>query len=183
MDILNKKILTTTSILLLFIVLLAAGTVITIAANNATQKQKVVAGAIFKFIKFVEWENNLGVSQQNFHMCLQQYDSAFEPFTQRKVQGKRIKLLILDAGKQADNCDALYLNTAQSNHVEILKTYKNKSVLTISEQPGFSSQGGVMELGNHNNRLTFIINQRVAKANNLNIGFQLLSLAKNVIES
>ena len=163
--------------------LLAAGTVISIADNKATQKQKVVAAAIFKFIKFVEWESNSAVSEESFYMCLQQYDSAFEPFIKRKIHGKTIKLLLLNAEKQAENCDALYLNTAQNNHEEILKSYKNKSVLTISEQPGFSSQGGVMELGNHNNRLTFIINQRVAKANNLNIGFQLLSLAKNVIES
>lgn len=183
MDILNRKIATTISTLLLFVVLLAAGTVIGIAGNNATQKQKVVAGAIFKFIKFVEWESHSGISEDSFYMCLQQYDLAFEPFTKRKIQGKVIKLRLLNAGKQEGNCDALYLNAAQSNHLDILERYKNKSVLTISELSGFSSQGGVMELGSHNNRLTFIINQRVAKENHLNIGFQLLLLAKHVIES
>ncbi len=116
-------------------------------------------------------------------MCLQQHDPAFEPFKKRRIQGKTISIQILDAGSTGENCDVLYLNAAQNNHGDLVKHVKHKPVLTISEQPGFAEQGGMIELGNHNNRLTFSINLLAAKASRLNVGFQLLSLARKVIES
>jgi len=181
MDILNRKLLTFLSTTVLFVLLLATGTFISIAANKTTQKQKVMAAAVFKFIKFVDWENNILQSKNSFHMCLQKYDASFEPFIKRKVQGKMIKLIILTAEKKPDRCDALYLNSTHPQAMENFNSYKNTATLTISEQAGFLSQGGIIELGSHNNRLTFSINQLMAKTNQLNIGFQLLSLAKHVI--
>lgn len=173
---------------LLLIMVIAAGSLVTIADNyKSTQKQKVIAGAIYKFIKFVDWETPLLENNSVFTLCLQQYDSAFEPMKTRQVKGKTIEIAIVDLlnGGQSRNsvCDVFYLNTAQNNHLEILQELKNKSVLTISEQSGFVEAGGVIELGNVNNRLTFSINTQAAKANHLNIGFQLLSLARKVIGS
>lgn len=162
----------------MLVILLATGSVAGIAAYKATQKQKVVAGAIFKFIKFVDWKRD---TTENFNMCLQQYDAAFEPFTQRKIRGKTIKLVLLTAEIRPDYCDALYLNDTETDKQQVINQYKN--TLTISEQSGFLSQGGIIELGSQNNRLTFSINQQAAKANQLTIGFQLLSLAQHVIEN
>ncbi|MGR9014673.1 MAG: YfiR family protein, partial [Gammaproteobacteria bacterium] len=122
-------------------------------------------------------------SQATFSLCLQQHDPAFEPFKKRRIQGKAITVQVLDTGNTGENCDVLYLNAAPNNHGDMVKHVKHKPVLTISEQPGFADQGGMIELGNHNNRLTFSINLLAAKASRLNVGFQLLSLARKVIES
>ena len=59
---------------------------------------------------------------------------------------------------------------------------ENKAVLTISEHRGFIAKGGMIEIGGINNRLIFSINRGAAKKQGLNIGFQLLSLARSVIE-
>ncbi|MGR9014433.1 MAG: hypothetical protein ACU83U_12385, partial [Gammaproteobacteria bacterium] len=80
MDILNRKILTVVCTVLLFAVLLAAGSMTSMAGNNDRQKQKVVAGAIYNFIKFIDWEDGSAGSQATFSLCLQQHDPAFEPF-------------------------------------------------------------------------------------------------------
>ncbi len=168
----------------LLVLLFATGSIASIAENyKATQKQKVIAGAVYKFIKFIEWENSTRETAENFNLCLQRYDPAFTPLTKRKVQNKMIKLRLLDKEKFTGHCDVLFLNAEKNNTIALLKEFKDKSVLTISEQIGFASQGGIIELGNHNNRLTFSINLLSAKANNLNIGFQLLSLANHVIKN
>ncbi len=179
MDILNKRLLTTIHALLLLSFLFAAGSLSLQASSGATQKQKVIAGAIYKFIKFVEWEQEIVEARPSFNLCLLQYDAAFEAFKKRQFQGKAIKVLIFKEKVQA--CDALYLN-ASLNHDEALQRFKDQPVLTISERQGFAASGGIIELGNHNNRLTFSINQASAKAKRLNIAFQLLSLARKVIE-
>ncbi|NOQ36010.1 MAG: DUF4154 domain-containing protein [Methylococcaceae bacterium] len=183
MDILNRKFVTPVYTVFLFILLLASGTMISHANYQASQKQKVIAGAIYKFIKFVEWETEASKSQASFNVCLLQHDAAFEPFKQRKIQGKAINIVLVDGHENADACHVLYLNLAETDSKKILQSLTNKSVLTISEQAGFAAQGGIVELGNTNNRLTFSINLLAAKAQSLNIGFQLLSLAKKVIES
>ncbi len=183
MDFLTKTLIKTSSTALLMAILIASGSVIGFAAYQTTQKQKVVAAVIFKFIKFVEWEYQSEIDRTSFNMCLQQHDAAFEPFEQRKVQGREIKLLLLEANKQRLQCDALFLNATGNQSMALLNYYKNQPTLTISEQPDFLAQGGVVELGKQNNRLIFSINNRVAQANKMSIGFQLLSLAKNVLEN
>jgi len=165
------------------VLLIATGSIVSIASNQVSQEHKVIAGAIFKFIKFVEWDGHLTEPKQNFYMCLQKHDVAFEPFTKRKVQGKAIKLLLISENKTEELCDALYLNSAKTDMTQVLERYKNQAILTIAENADFIEQGGIMQLGRRNNRLTFSINQRAAKANHLTIGFQLLSLAQHVIES
>jgi len=179
MDILRKKGVT----VLLFALLFASGTIVTIASNQVIQKNKVIAAAIYKFIKFVDWENDSFNSLDEFNMCLQQYDSTFEPFTKRNIQSKTIKLLLLDQKTNISSCNAIYLNDSQSNdYLDIIAKSKTYSVLTISEQTGFLEAGGIIELANQNNRLTFSINQQAAQQGQLNVGFQLLSLARKVIE-
>ena len=184
MDILANKMMSRFSMMSLLVVLLFATSSVTSIAENykASQKQKVIAGAIYKFIKFIEWEDSTRKTAENFNLCLQRYDPAFDPLTKRKVQGKAIQLRLLDKENFTGHCDVLFLNAEENNGIVLLKEFKNKSVLTISEQVGFATQGGIIELGSHNNRLTFSINLLSAKANNLNIGFQLLSLANHVIK-
>lgn len=181
MDVLKNHFRAAVSCLLLLGLVLAAGTAITIANGNASQKQKVVAGAIYNFIKFIDWQSAAS-DRQPFALCLQRYDAAFEPFKQRQVRGKDIQLSVLDAGQAPERCDAVYLNAESAEQDHWLQAFKRLPVLTISERPGFAERGGVIELGEHNNRLIFTINQTAAKAVRLNVGFQLLSLARKVIE-
>ena len=183
MDFLNHKAITTIYTALLFILVLTAGTAMSYASGKTSQKQKVIAGAIYKFIKFVDWEDNVVNSQATFNLCLLQNDAAFEPFKKRKIQGKTIQIIVFNHTHQPDNCNVLYLNSTENNHQQILDDFKNNAVLTISEQAGFITQGGMIELGSANNRLTFGINLFSAKQQRLNIGFQLLSLARTVIEN
>jgi len=181
MDILTKSLRSTVFTLLLISLVVAAGSGITYALNTSTQKQKVIAGAIYKFIKFIEWQDGSVRDSDSFNICLQQYDAAFEPFKTRKMQGKAIQIHLLNETALAANCHVVYMNHDSDNHVDLLQTFKNKSIVTIASDKAFASQGGIIELGNHNNRLSFAINQTVAKANQLNVGFQLLSLANDVI--
>ncbi len=172
------------SIALLSILLFATGSVASIAENyQPTQKQKVIAGAVYKFIKFVEWEDTTRKTTEHFNLCLQNHDPAFDPLTKRKVQDKAIKIRLLGQKNFTGHCDVLFLNAKETNSIEQLKKLNEQSTLTISEQIGFAEQGGIIELGSRNNRLTFSINVPSAKANHLNIGFQLLSLANHVIKN
>jgi len=185
MDILNKKNSLRFPILLLSIIVFTTVSFASIADNyKITQKQKVIAGAIYKFIKFVEWDQLSTKNQKNFIVCLQQYDPAFEPFMERTIANKPIKLQLLNQKSNPKACHVIFFNRPQRDSGAILQTLTNpQSILTISAQPGFITQGGIIELGSHNNRLTFSINLAAAKANHLNIGFQLLSLADHVIKN
>jgi len=150
-------------------------------ATNSTQKQKVVAAAIFKFIKFIDWETPNTAQASHFNMCLQQEDSAFQPFESRTIGGKNIKVLLINKTTQLLSCHAVYLNNTTEDASKSLADFKN--TLTISGQTGFIEQGGIIELNDYNNRLAFSINVPASKQQSLNIGFQLLSLARHVIES
>ncbi|MDQ7091659.1 MAG: YfiR family protein [Methylococcales bacterium] len=184
MDILTRKLTMRFLMVLLSMMLFATGSIESIAENyKTTQKQKVIAGAIYKFIKFVEWDAGLIKNKKTFNVCLQHYDSAFEPLTKRTIQNKPIRLHLMDNENFKEDCHVLFLNAKESDFTEILKKFTHKATLTISEQAGFASQGGIIELGNHNNRLIFSISLLSAKASQLNIGFQLLSLAHHVIKN
>jgi hypothetical protein len=181
MGILNKIFLKKIVPSLLFIIIFIAGITVAKADDRISQKQKVIAGAIYKFMAFITWDSSLN-TQTSFNLCLLQHDSAFEPFKNRHFQNKPIKVLLFDGKNKQDHCHVLYLNTATQS-TTFINNFKNKPILTISQNTGFINQGGIIELEDYNNRLAFSINLLAAKNNNLNIAFQLLSLASKVIEN
>jgi len=61
-----------------------------------------------------------------------------------------------------------------------LKLIADHPVLTISDIPGFASQGGMIEIKYHNKKLTFVVNLQAVKRAGLYISAQLLQLGEVV---
>ena len=150
---------------------------------NISQKQKVNAAAIYKFINFIEWPEN-SLNNPSLTICLQQNEQAFTPFKNRRVQSKTLILKVISAEEAIDECNIIYMNaTSNTNTRQLLSKFKHHAILTISDKPEFLQQGGMIQLDAKNNRLSFGINRIAAQQENINIAFQLLSLADTVIDN
>lgn len=152
------------------------------AGLESNQKQRVKAAAIYKFINFVEWPKT-DVNTKHMLICLLKSNAAFNPFKGRVVNGKSIQVKVLKNTDEIKDCHVIYLNA--ENYLEILNQLEKKqhpAILTISDNPSFMQQGGIIQLGAKNNRLQFRINRVAAQQGKLNIAYQLLSLADTVID-
>ena len=68
-----------------------------------------------------------------------------------------------------------------ANIAKIFKMIDGKSVVTVSDVPGFSDAGGIFEFKDQRGRLSFMVNNSKAKAQGLNISSSLLNLAVDVL--
>jgi len=68
----------------------------------------------------------------------------------------------------------------QQRYPDLVKSARGQPVLTVSELPGFSDSGGIIEIFREHERIRFIINLGVARRAGLEISPNLLKLAVQV---
>jgi hypothetical protein len=89
----------------------------------------------------------------------------------------------LDDPLEVSNCSLVFLGAPSSPSArrELLSKYSHKSVVTVSDQPGFAEQGGMIELTMNQGKVGFIINRAAAEQAGITFSSQLLALAKQVL--
>jgi len=157
---------------------------------NASVAEPVKAGVhelksayIFNFIRFTDWPQVSGASAIKLHVI---NDAAIESIMQTIAEKQVAKQI----GLQVDACatdacvqesSVLYIGKSSgADYQRQLRLIADRPVLTISDIPGFASQGGMIEIKYHNKKLTFVVNLQAVQRAGLYISAQLLQLGEVV---
>ncbi len=111
------------------------------------------------------------------------FGDALSGIEAKKVGGKNVQLRFPAANaKELGQCQMLFVSKSEAaNIAKIFKMIDGKSVVTVSDVPGFSDAGGIFEFKDQRGRLSFMVNNSKAKAQGLNISSSLLNLAVDVL--
>ena len=162
------------------------------APSFAAEDQKITATAsdikaayIFNFIRFTDWptlrDKTDGRLRLNVLNDQKVYDT-LDMLSEEKV-AKDMKLEVQSCLSEACLHQSSIIFIGQSDGIQyqkLLKSLNGQPVLTISDIPGFARNGGMIEIKQDGDRMTFTINLDRVKKSDLYVSAQLLQLA-NVI--
>lgn len=139
------------------------------------------AAIVFNFIKFTEWPQ--GVRQGGLTICVASGDEdlyqALAALEGRRIRSMTLRVQRLPAADAA-NCQVLYSDSRQ--RWERALDQGAGQALTISHYPGFSDDGGMIEIVTEAGTTQFDVNLAEARRAGLRLYPQLLKLARTVKE-
>ena len=161
------------------------------AQTKATTEYQVKAAYIAGFTKFVVWPD-AGQSARPAANSDDPFvigvvgDDPFGPalseaFAGATVNGNKVAIEHFRWDQDMRKCQAIFIPPPEHKHLHaILVKLKDSSVLTISDIPSFSSEGGMIGLVFDVDRIRFEINLDAANGAHLQISSKLLTLARSV---
>jgi hypothetical protein len=156
------------------------------AEEAATQEYQVKAVFLFNFTQFVDWplEAFSGVDQPIVIGVIG--DDPFGTYLDQTVHGEKVNnrpLLIrrFRHGDDVGTCHVLFISQSETSRLDqIIAGLHGRSVLTVSDLPGFGRRGGMIRFVMENNRVKLRINADAAKAAGLMLSSKLLRVAEIV---
>lgn len=170
---------------LLLALLLGASLTPPVFANNAKEDQ-VKASYIYNFAKFVKWPAaTITPDVMPFYICIegvQPLSGNILLLQSRQLDGHKIEVRTFAEVTEPSQCNVLFIgNSEQDRLAKILSQVSSLPVLTISDLPDFTNNGGMIGMKVLDNRVRFDINLGVAQKAELELNSQLLKLALRVI--
>lgn len=141
---------------------------------------EVQAAYLSNFGRFVEWP--AAAPKDQFNVCVLGQDP-FGPVLEAALKGETIGAMPMvakriTAAAEASGCRIVYVNSAKDNQLKpILVALRNSSALTVSDNPEFTRQGGMIQFVLEGNRVRFEINLAAAQRAGLTLSSELLKVA------
>lgn len=155
----------------------------TVAENSL--KYDIQSAFIYKFIKFIEWDNPKH-GFDNGNICVSvlgkgAINKSINKINGKEVKGKKIDLWFIESIDELKECKILFIPPESNfNSSYKLDYLSSKGVLTIGNQKNFSEIGGIINLVTIKNKINFEINLEQARKSNIKISSKLLQLARIV---
>ena len=142
----------------------------------------VKAAYLYNFTKFVEWpDSTLGTEAEPFVIGVLGHNPFYrflpEIVRGEKAFGRPIVLKYFKEISELSSCHLLFINLPGKTD-EAVKAVKDRSVLTVSDDPAFCRHGGIIRFFTENETVRLEINQKAAEAANVNISSKILRIAK-----
>jgi len=159
------------------------------AQSSKPTEYEVKAAYLYNFGRFVEWPPRTGVAQaRSFNICVVGQDhfgaALNNTLADETIAGKSVAIKRIQAAQEATNCQILFISASEENQLkQILTVLNGSSVLTVSDMPQFSRQGGMVQFILDGSRVRFEINLASAERAGLTLSSELLKLAVNVRKS
>jgi|CXWL01.1.fsa_nt_gi hypothetical protein len=166
---------------LYFLVVLFSGAMVSQSYADSGSEAAVKTAFLFNFFKFIDWPADK-VSQATYQLCTSDNDQLGDSLLVLKSKVVGNKSLTIRRGLPVNDlktCHLVFIGASQ-NRAAILRSLKALPIVTVSDQPSFIEQGGMISLVQADNRLSFEINLVGANEVGLHISAQLLKLAKSV---
>lgn len=141
----------------------------------------IKAAFLYDMARSTQWPSSAGPA---IEFCI--YGS--DPFGQSAgvIDGQPVHARVLEvrAGIEMDeagSCDILFIGSSAADEVpELLAATQGRSILTVSELPDFTKQGGMVRLKEVDNRLRFDLNLTAVWRAGLEVRSDTLELADSV---
>jgi hypothetical protein len=168
---------------LLLLILCSALLGLPSAVSAQTMDAAVKAGFVYNFTKFVEWPST---SVPLMQFCLVGSNdpllAAVATLEGKQSHGREIR--VRKAPGKADalrNCDVIVVGASEAGNVRaVVAEVQGRPALTISDIDNFVDAGGMIGLIASDSRVQFEINAAAAQNAKLQLGAQLLKLARSV---
>jgi len=157
-----------------------------LAQQPKPSEYQVKATYLYNFGRFVKWPGTVPAGKgESFSVCVLGQD----PFGSildstlagEALDGKPVVLRRISKPQDAEDCRILFISSAEEKHLkEILTALDESGVLTVSDMPGFTRRGGMIQFVLEGERVRFEINLASAESARLVLSSELLKVASNV---
>lgn len=153
---------------------------------EVSKEYQIKAAYLYNFTKFVEWSPQhfksadspilIGILRKNPFG-----DELAKIVQDRKVNGREIRIIILNSIKDANTVQVLFIGQGEEkNFSRDLLLLQKSGVLTVGETRKFTELGGMITFAVIADKVRFEINQGTAEESGIRISSQLLKLASFV---
>jgi YfiR/HmsC-like len=153
------------------------------AQSSQLSDYDVKAAYLFNFGRFIDWPANGDAAKSSFFaICILGRDP-FGPNLDRMlsgqtVNGKKITVKRISSPHESEGCQVLFLSAEEAGQLkQIIAALDDHAVLTVSDMPQFSQQGGMIQFVLEQNRVRFEVNLTAAQRVGLAPSSELLKVA------
>lgn len=155
------------------------------AQRSSPSEYEVKAAYLYNFGKFVHWPSNAPADDNSFPICVlgrDPFGATLDSTTYgESINARKIVIKRIASAQEAAGCRILFISSSEEGRLrEILRTLGSTSVLTVSELPHFTRDGGMVQFVMEENRVRFEVNLAVAENASLVLSSQLLKVATAV---
>jgi hypothetical protein len=156
-----------------------------LAAQQAKPGEyQVKAAYLYNFGRFIAWPAK-AASDPSFAICVLGQDpfglALNATLADENINGKSVIAKRIPDPAEAVNCRILFISSSEGARLkQILATLKDTSVLTVSDLPEFSKNGGMVQFTMEGSRVRFEVNLVPAERAGLALSSELLKVAVNV---
>jgi hypothetical protein len=143
---------------------------------------EVEAAYLSHFGGFVQWPARVGSANDPFYVCVLGQD-VFGPLLDAALKGETIGGAPMAARRltgveESAGCRILFIRTSKDSQlIASLAALGKSNILTVSDLPGFTRRGGMIQFVLDGNRVRFEINLTAAQRAGLTLSSELLKLA------
>lgn len=163
------------------ILLLLMSILTPVYAQDPTDDQ-VKANFLLNFSKFIDWPSDaFATPDAPFVLGI----LGIDPFgkyiddlvSKEEIANRTIVVRRYNNLQDVLECQILYINQPWKTE-EVLSVLKGKSILSVSDDPGFAKAGGIIQFYNDSSAVKLEINGLAAKEAKMSISSKLLRIAK-----
>lgn len=138
---------------------------------------------LYNLTRFVEWPADaFQTSKSPIRVCVLGVDPfgsiLDEALRDRQVAGRSIETRRVS--EPESGCHLLFVSSSERGRfASIIEGVRSSATLTISDQVGFTSLGGIVELFTEGERVRFCLNTGAAERAHLYLSVRLVALASN----
>lgn len=152
------------------------------AAEAQPAEYQVKAAYLYNFITFTEWPANAGAELTVCVYGPDPFGPDLDALSGKRAAGRSIKVARITTVELLDSCQVVFLaREVISNLPRILDQVRGKTMLTIADSPGAARDGVAINMVNEADRVAFEVNLPAVHAQGLNLSFQVLRLASEVL--
>lgn len=144
-------------------------------AAAQSREYKLKAAFIYNFIKFIEWPSQTGAIKVGI-LGEDPFKGELKKLERKKVGGRPLQVSKLGGLGDAKSYQVVFA-TDPAQAAKLVKAVEGKPVLTISDAPEFTQNGGGIALTSSRNRIRFSINKKTLERARLKASSKLLGLA------
>ncbi len=156
-------------------------TIIT-SSYGQTSVEKVQASFIASFMRYVKWPKQ--ESMKTFTVGIYGEKPAILNELNKIVNGKlvgyaTIQVVVVESIDEIKNCQVLYVPSGRSVKLKkIMSEINENSIMTVTEEQDYNPNFSIINFKIIDNKLTFHLNNDIAKQNNIIISNKLALMAK-----
>jgi hypothetical protein len=161
----------------------AAGPHAESSESPRADEYRVKAAFLFNFAKFVEWPPQAFAGQTaSLTLCVLGMDP-FGNLLDDTLKGRAVAgrpIAIRRIAELEQGCHVLFISSSERKRLALLThQLRGASVLTVSEEAGFTKVGGMIELFNAGESVQFNIAPAAVERSGLHASARLIALAAN----
>jgi hypothetical protein len=153
------------------------------SAESVDSKYTLISAYIYNFTQLTTWPS--AAIKDTFNVCVvgsDPFGSNLEPIQTATVNDEKIKIRHYSADATLTECHIVFVSDSEGGNLRpLLKRLRGEPVLTMSDIPGFSNSGGMVEFKLEGGKIDISVALSEVRVTGLSISKKMLSLSNMMI--